>query len=631
MRDELLLYYERELTFLRQMGKEFAEKYPKIASRLDLEADKCEDPHVERILEAFAFLAARVHLKIDDEFPEITEALLSVLYPHYLRPIPSMCVTQMHLDQESSGITTAQRVPRRSRLKSAQIQSVGTACIFETCYDTTVWPVSVTECEWKTPDRLAPPVKSNEAIGAFRIELKGPPGAMLSQLGMKNLRFYISAESQLANTIYELLFSNCVQILVRDPSLNSRVQPTILRPDEHLRPVGFAPQEAMLPYPRRSFEGYRLLQEYFAFPDKFLFFELSGLELAWIKGFKERAEIVFLISSFDFAERRQNLELGVNKNTFRLNCTPAINLFQQTCEPIRLDQRKYEYPIDPDHRYPSALEIFSVESVVGIDAKSNESRRYEPFYSYRHSSLRDKRQIFWRTHRRRTNRKNDDGTDVYLSTVDLSTTPVRPDADVLTVHALCTNRDLPSRLPFGNEYGDFELEGSASVKRIVSLNKPTPTIRPPMGKGAFWRLLSHLSLNYLSLADDQRAAPADGEIIGQFPGKDAFKELLKLYNYAGSAATDKQIEGILRVQGSRQFARVFSENGISFVRGVRVDLELDEEQFVGGGALLFSTVMEHFFALYVSMNSFSQLCVRSRQRKEILKEWPPRAGHKILL
>lgn len=635
MRDDLLLYYERELTFLRQMGSEFSEKYPKIASRLMLEPEKCEDPHVERLLEGFAFLAARVHLKIDDEFPEITEALLNILYPHYLRPIPSMSIVQFHLDPEQGGLTTPQQIPRESVLNSRRVQ--GVPCQFRTCFDTTVLPITITGGDWKTPDRLNPPVRTNDAVGALRVEFKAPQGVTFQQMGLKSLRFFISADSNLANTIYELLFSNCVQILVRDPG-NLRMQPVVLKPEDVLRPVGFAPDECMLPYPRRSFEGYRLIQEYFAFPEKYLFFEVSGLDMAWMRGIKDRAEIVFLISPFELFDRRQNLELGVNAKTFKINCCPIINLFKQTAEPILLNQRKYEYQLVPDVTRPHATEVFSVEEVVSIDAETNSVMKFEPFYSYRHSSIHDKRQTFWMAHRRTSGKKNDQGIEIYLSMVDLSKRPVQPDADVLTVRTLCTNRDLPARLPMGNEQGDFELEGSATVKRIVSLMKPTAAVRPPTGKGAFWRLISHLTLNYLTLTDqapsqglNRRLSPEQQKREEEFPGREAFKELLKLYNYAGAAHTEKQIEGVLKVHGSRQFARVFSENGIAFARGTRIELELDEDQFVGGGALLFATVMEQFLTLYASMNSFTQLSVRTKQRKDPLKEWPPRAGQKILL
>ncbi len=613
MRDELLLYYESELNYLRQLGKEFADKYPKIAGRLNLEADKCEDPHVERLLEGFAFLAARVHLKIDDEFPEITEALLSILYPHYIRPTPSMSIVEMHLDAAQGGMASPQKIARGSMLNSRPVN--GVPCQFRTCFDTTVWPLWVTAGEWSTPDRLTPPVKSLEAVAAVRIELQAPQDAVMAKLGVDTLRIFLSANGDIAHTLYELMCANTVQILVRDPTPRSRVRPVSLRP-ENLQPIGFAEAEATLPYPRRSFPGYRLLQEYFTFPDKFFFLDLTGLAEVWPRGFKNRFELVFLFSQFEQAERRQVLELGVSKNTFRINCTPIVNLFRQTAEPILLDQRRYEYPVIPDVRRLQATEVFSIDEVLSVNPQSSEVLHFDPFYSYRHATLRDKKQTFWLAHHRTWAKSGEEGTDVTLSLVDLSARPVRPDTDTLAVRTTCTNRDLPSRLQFGSEAGDFELEGGAAIKRIVALKKPTNAIRPPSGKAALWRLISHLSLNYLSLVDE---------------GREAFQEILKLYNFTGSAYSEKQIDGITGLKSARHFARLISENGVTFARGTRVEMEFDEVQFVGGGVYLFASVIEHFLGEYVSLNSFTQLTARTKQRKEVLKEWPPRAGQTILL
>ena len=613
MREELLLYYERELTFLRHMGAEFSQKYPKIASRLVLEPDKCEDPHVERLLEAFAVLAARVHLKIDDAFPEITEALLSILYPHYLRPIPSMTVVEFELDPESGKSPAGTRIPNGSTMQSKLVG--GVPCKFRTCYDTTVWPLEVAAAEWKTPDRLQPAIKAPDAAAALRVELKAWPDVELNKLQLDSLRFYLNGESNVVNAIYELLCANCTQIWVRDPTPHSRVRPVPLRPSA-IHPVGFDEAEGMLPYPRRSFTAYRLLQEYFIFPEKFFFLDLQGLGAALKTGFKDRAELVFLIGPYEQGERKQMLELGITAKTFRTGCAPIVNLFQQTAEPILLDQRRFEYPITPDARRPNAMEIFSVDEVVGVNPQTRDSVTYEPFYSYRHATIRDRKQTFWIANRRSSVRRNDDGTEMSVTLVDLSNRPVLPESDTLTIRTTCTNRDLPSRLPFGDENGDFELETIGGVKRIVSLSKPTPALRPPTGRGVLWRLTSHLSLNYLSLTDE---------------GKESLQEILKLYNFSGSTFSEKQIDGIAALRSQKHFARVISENGISFARGTRVDLEVDEEQFVGGGAYLFGSVIERFLALYVSLNSFSQLVLRTRQRKEVLREWPPRAGHRILI
>jgi type VI secretion system protein ImpG len=323
-----------------------------------------------------------------------------------------------------------------------------------------------------------------------------------------------------------------------------------------------------------------------------------------------------MIAPFERGERRQMLELGVSAKTFRLGCAPIVNLFTQTAEPILLDHARYEYQVVPDVSRRRATEVFEITEVQSANPQSGEVVRFEPFYSYRHGTNRARSQAFWRSSRRASGYRDDEGTDVFLSLVDLSTRPVRPNVDALVVRTVCTNRDLPGRLPFGNEAGDFELEGALPVKRIVALIKPTDALRPPVGKDSMWRLVSQLSLNYLSLVEN---------------GREALQEILRLYNFAQSTYSEKQIEGLVALDSRRHFARVISEDGVVFARGTQVDMEFDEEQFVGGGVYLFASVLEHFLGLYVSMNSFSQLRVRTRQRKEVLRQWPPRAGRKILL
>ncbi len=612
MRDDLLLYYERELTYIRKMAQQFSEKYPKIASRLQLEPDKCEDPHVERMLEGFAFLAARIHLKIDDDFPEISEAMLSVVYPQFVRPIPSMTIVEFQPDQEKGKLTTGFPIERGSTLYSKAVQ--GVPCKFRTCYRTMLWPVNVTAAEWKSPDRLRPPLASTNCPAALRLELACAPDVQFPKLGLDSIRFYLNGESSVVNTLYELLCAKLAKIVVRDPDPRSRVQPVTLDASA-LRPVGFAEDEGALPYSSRSFIGYRLLQEYFTFPEKFLFVEIDGLEKVWASGFKERAELVFLFSDFE-PEYQQRMELGVTARTFRMGCSPVINLFEQTAEPILLSQRKYEYPIIPDVRRPNATEIFSVDEVVILNPETRDIVHFEPFYSFRHGGQTEKQETFWLATRRPSERPHDEGTEVYLSLCDLSCRPRFPDSDVVTVRTTCTNRDLPARLPFGDEEGDFELEANASLKRIVALRKPTLPIRPPMGKAVMWRLISQLSLNYLSLVEG---------------GRHAMQQILRLYNFTDSPASRKNIEGILDVSAERSFARVASETEIAFTRGTKVRLHLDEEQFVGNGVYLFASVMEYFLGLYCTLNSFSQLAVSTKQRKEMLREWPPRAGRKVLM
>jgi Uncharacterized protein conserved in bacteria len=217
--------------------------------------------------------------------------------------------------------------------------------------------------------------------------------------------------------------------------------------------------------------------------------------------------------------------------------------------------------------------------------------------------------------RRSSGWRSDGGTDVFLSFVDLTSRTVHPGVDAITARLTCFNGDLPSRLPFEEE-GGFTLEGGGPIRTIAALVKPTPVVQPLLGRSQFWRLISQLSLNYLSLLEG---------------GGDALKEMLRLYNTGGGTAGERQIEGIVGLRSGPTFARVVSEQGLSFVRGLRVELDLDEEQFAGGGAYLFASVLERFLGLYVSINSFSQLAARTRQRKSGLREWAPRAGWKALL
>ena len=610
MRNELRDYYESELTFLRQVGAEFADKYPKIASRLLLESDRCEDPHVERMLEAFALLAARVHLRIDDDFPQITEALLNILYPHYLRPVPSMTVAQFHTDPDSGKLTSALKIPKGTVLYSRPVE--GVPCKFRTSYDATLWPFKISQAQWMTPDRVRPALRASEAA-VLRVELECFQDVSFEKLELDTFSFYLNGESSVVHALYELLCRNCVRILLRDPSKpKAPVREISAR---NLQPMGFGENEDVLPYPRRSFSGYRLLQEYFAFPEKYFFMSLNGLSALQRAGFTSKAEILFMISPFEQDGRHQRLEVAVNERTLRLGCTPVVNLFSQVAEPILVDQTRYQYPIVPDARRRQTMEIYSVDEVVSTDAETHETVTYHPLYSERHA-VQGTSPAYWYITRSVSNRKGDEGTDVFLSLVDLSARPMQLDYDAVTVRCTCTNRDLVARLPFGSEAGDFEMTGGAAIKRIVALHKPTRTLRPPLDGKTLWSLISHLSLNYLSIVDE---------------GKEALQKILELYDFSDSADIKKQISGITTVSSRRHFTRVASEYGVGFARGTRVEIEFDEEQFSGSGAYLFASVLEKFFGLYTSMNSFTQLVARSRQRREALEEWAPRAGQSILI
>jgi type VI secretion system protein ImpG len=637
MRDDLLTYYERELAFVRQMGAEFARKHPRVASRLMLEPDRCEDPHVERLIDAFAFLAARIHLKLDDEFPEITESLLNVLYPHYLAPIPSMAVVQFPADPEGK-LTAGYDIARGTPLRSPAVQ--GTSCRFRTCYPVTLWPVEVVEAALESPDPPDAQGRWREAVLLVKLRcLNGTTPATLQTAPdedgrtrpLDSLRFYLHGEPQLTHSLYEMIFNHAVGVgLSAPPPPNRpRSRPALAElPASALAPVGFGADEGMLPYPARSFAGYRLLTEYFTFPEKFLFFDLNGVGEA-VRGFGSGAEF-----SVSIRVRNVTPPSGhVTADTFRLGCTPAVNLFSKVAEPIQLTHLRHEYRVVPDVHRQSVTEVYSVDAVTSAGPYLTEARHYQPFYSTRHAEGEGAAGSYWYATRRPSPLKDDPGTEVYVSLVDLGFNPRLPADETVTAHVTVCNRDLPGKLPLGaptrpipgeppgrKRPDDFEVDGAGPLAHARCLRRPTPTVRPPLGHGAQWRLISHLALNHLSISGggaDEAAA--------------ALREILSLYNFTDSPATRRQVSGLTGVEARRAVRRTGARIGTGFVRGIETTVEFDEKMFGGGGVFLFASVLERFLGLYVTVNSFNQLVARTKQREEVLKRWPPRAGEHLIL
>jgi type VI secretion system protein ImpG len=614
MREELLQYYERELTYLRQMGGEFARKYPGVARRLLLEADDCQDPHVERLLEGFAFMAARVHRRIDDDFPELSESLLKIVHPAYLRPLPSMTTVEFAPDPDQGKKTAGARIPRGSNLVSkATVDQL--PCRFRTGYEVELWPFSIEEAEWRQPERMQRPARTRsgeQAVAGARLLLRCLGDVLFAGLPLQKLRFHLAGDASVVYPLYEMLSRNCIEIQLRDPVDPKRL---ISLDPSMIRMVGFDADEALLPPDRRSTDGYRLLQEYFAFPDKFLFFDLEGLEPLASAGFGASAEIVFLFSKFERAERQQALELGVTARTFRLGCTPVINLFAHNAEPIQLSQTRHEYTIVPDSRHVAMMEIFTIEQVLANNQKLKKAVVLEPMHTYRHQTRSQSDLTFWTATRHQNELGEREPSVMSISIVDLAGRMTDPEGDVLTVRTLCTNFDLPMHFTFGAAAGDFDAVGFVA-KTITALRRPSQSLDPPVGNGQVWRLISLLSLNYLSLNEE---------------GRTALQEILRLHNLSGAAASENQIGAIVRLVSSPHFALVKSDFGLVPARGTLVEMDLDEQQFAGGGAYLFSAVLDRFLAGYCSMNSFSQLTARTIQRKEEMAKWPPRAGAQALL
>ncbi|MCU0577719.1 MAG: type VI secretion system baseplate subunit TssF [Desulfobacterota bacterium] len=599
MDDTLLQYYERELTFIREMGAEFAKKYPKIAGRLQLEADKCEDPHTERLIEAVALLCGRIHRKIDDDFPEITESLFHIIYPHYISPIPSMTVVRFDPVRQTIP-PTGYRVEKGSQLYSKPVG--GTACQFSSAYPAVIWPLEVTGAGLRDPKRLR-----EGSQQALWIQLKTFNSLSLSQLGFESLRFYLNGSHQHMFLLYELLFNNVTAIEAETTGNDGKTR-IIPLPNNAIRPVGLDPDEVMIPASPRSFPGYLTLFEYFCFPEKFLFFDLTGLDRVRDLARGDTLDI------WIYLDRPAKQGLVVNAETFCLNAAPAVNLFKKIAEPIRVERQLTEYRVIPDMRRQDATEVYYIERVVStLPSAPGKTFEIKPFYSLRHHLEEDEeRTSFWHMNRRLSGRKGDNGTEVYLCFADLDFHPADPGVEILTVHTVCTNRDMPARLPFGDPSGDFSLETAGPVSKISCLVKPTPVRRSGLRGALQWRLVSHLSLNYLSLVQG---------------GEGALQEILRLYDFEDTPSTAQQIEGIVKVSPEHVTRRI----GRSFCRGIHVGITFDEDKFVGAGLFLFASVLERFLAQYVSVNSFTQLEVKTLQRKEVLKKWPPRNGNRILI
>lgn len=611
MSDELLIYYNRELTYFRQLASKFAEQHPKIAERLRLGPDAAEDPHVERLIEAFAYLTARVRHKLDDEFPELTGSMLDVLYPHYQAPIPSMAIVQFQLDPEQVQLTTGQRLARHTELETETLQ--GETCLFRTCYPVTLWPLEVRQAGLTRAPFVAPDTPySAEAVNLLRLSLGvQTPDLNIAELGIRSLRFFIKAQPQHAFRLYELIFNNTLGVALAGSPSDRR--PVALGRD-CLEPVGFGREEGMLPYPARSFLGYRLLTEYFAFPQKYLFFDVNLPPLGDLDRFGSQLDLYLYFN-------RSFPELGrvVSAETFQLGCAPVVNLYRQRAEPIPLTQTRSEYQVVPDKRLPMTHEVYAVERVVA-SPPSGDPVEFLPFFSVKHTQARNTSGTFWHASRRpaeATAALGDRGTDVFLSLVDLGFQPSVPADWTLGVETTCLNRDRPEDLPFGGDQPRMQFrEGKGFVSRISCLTAPTPTLRPPLRHGLLWRLISHLSLNHLSLVDDPRG--------------ESLREILKLYDFTDSDETRNQIEGILSVESARVVGSPRTGGPVSFCRGMEVRIEFDEDRFTASGLFLFASVLERFLALHTTINSFTKLVARVKGRKEELRRWPPRVGENVL-
>ena len=625
MDERLLNLYNTELRHLRDMAGEFAREYPKIAGRLALDRDAkevCPDPYVERLLEGFAWLAARVHLKLDAEFPRFTQALLETIYPHYLSPVPSMSVVRFEIDPQQPALAAGVPIPRGTALKSNLGKGERTACIFQTAHEVKLLPLKVLEARYFTRDvqELNLPAEIG-ARAAIRLRLQATGGATFDKINLESLTFYTRGADELAAAIYEQIFARKLGLVVQSPS--ERGKELARMGANQVQRVGFSQEDSLLPPSPRGFEGYRLLREYFALPQRFLFFKLAGLAESAKRCKQDQLDLIIPLR-----EQETSLERRVDASCFELFCTPAINLFSKTLDRISLTDGFYEFHVVADRNRTTDFEIFELEAVTGYGANPADEQEIRPFYLAKdtdtamgayYTTNRTPRMLT--ANERLSGKKSSyGGTELFLSLVDANSAPYRPDLRELGIKALCTNRHLPIQMGVGVGRTDFSMGVNAPVTAIRCITGPTLP-KPSLTEGRFfWRLISHLSLNYLTLVDS-----AKGD-----EGAAGLRELLTLYIEENDRLALRQIEGLLTVKSRPVVRRVTAPGPISFARGLEITLTFDEAAFEGTGVFILGAVLEQFFAKYVSLNSFTETVVRTKQRGEIIR-WPTRMGIRQIL
>jgi type VI secretion system protein ImpG len=622
MDTRLLSHYEAELAFMRDMGAEFAAAYPKIASRLGMEGLEVLDPYVERLLEGSAFLAARVQLELEQQFPAFTSNLLEIVYPHYLAPTPSMMVAAFEPDINNAGVKAGFRLPRHTQLRSRVIEGEQTACIYRTAADVTLWPLKIAEAEYiaSRGELVAANVAADTAARAgIRLRLKRTDNEPIAKLPLDRLVLHLGGGGRGPHDLLEALCTRSSGITGR--SVDPRADWVAPLPGAAVLPRGFDPDEALLPLPRRSFDGYRLLQEYFAMPARFHFVELTGLQPAIGRAEGDSVDLYLLLG-----EALPDGGSCVHTGAFVLNAVPAVNLFERRFDRVSISQADVEHHVVPNRTAQLDYEVFALQSVTGISGEGQADTPFLPFYSATDLTSAGSGHPAYFTLRRRLRQRTERerlrgtrtsylGSEVFLSLVDRSQAPYPAALNQIAVKGLVTNRDLPLLLS-GAGRDTFHLPEGGPV---LSVSTPVPPTRPQpsLAHGdTAWRLISHLSLNYLSIAetgDGDRSAAA------------ALREMVGLYVPPGDRALSQQLEGIAGVSTRPIVRRMTGDVLSTAVRGLEIGLEFDESFFEGTGVYALGAVLERFFRKYVAINSFTETVLRTQQRGEIVR-WKPGAG-----
>ncbi len=621
MDPRMLDYYNRELAYVREQGSEFAEQFPKVAARLGMRGIEVADPYVERLMEGFAFMSARVQLKMDAEFPRFSQRLLDLVYPGYLAPTPAMGVARFEPSKSQGGSPDGYVLPRHSRLRARLPAHEQTACEFRTAQDLTLWPLRLAEARLTAapPDlpiagyRWGAPVR-----GALRLVFETTGQIDVAALKLDSLPLFLAGNPDAVSKLQELIHTQCLGLLVHAGGLPIRHLTPY--PADALACEGFATDQAMLPLDSRAFDGHRLLHEYFAFPERYRFISINGLQRALSQINGNRFEVVILLKTGS-----TQLESVIDANNFLLHCAPVVNLFVRASDRIPVTSTRFEYHAVIDRGRPLDFEIHSISRVTGHQNDSDREIVFNPFYaaadtdrrgSGAYFSVRREQRLLSEKSRRNGPRTGYVGSECFVSLVDAKEAPYASDLRQITVEALCTNRDLALLTPLGDGGTDLTLLTSAPIDEIrfvVGPTRPTPALAE---REMTWRLISHLSLNYLTLTDSNAEQ-----------GASALRELLTLYARLGAAGADAQIGAVQKLAVKDVNRRVPGRGPIVFGRGVQLDLLLDEIPLAGISPWLLGAVLEQFFARHVCVNSFTEFVLRSTQRGQIAS-WQPRVGRR---
>lgn len=615
---KFLEFYNQELKFIRETGAEFAKEYPKIAGRIGLDGFDCSDPYVERLLEGFAFLSARIHLKLDASFPKFTQHLMEQLFPTFLQPTPSMLIAQFTPDFDEGTLTEGVVIPKQTALHSLLGKGEQTACEYRTSHDITLWPIKLSKAEFINAQELAT-YTTNSSLNyspktAIMLTLETAPGVKFSEIALDSLMLHIRGTESFPLYLFEAIFKGFQGCLYKSSGNKWRKQESKTSITAH----GYSKEEALTPYCNRQFDGFRLLKEYFAFAKRYLFLSLDNLQSTLKACHEEKIQLLLLLDHND--TRLENL---ISADNFALHCTPAINLFPKRAERINVSRLNNDFHVVPDKLRPLDFEVCSITNIKGFGSSVDSTTNFLSLYggddtnnsnhNAFYTSSRETRNLNV-NQRKFGHRSSYIGTEVYLSLVDPKNAPYADSLRQLSVDTLCCNRDLPLMMPLGKSKTDFTIETGAPCDSVRCVGEPTRPTSPLSEGNIAWDLINQLSINFLGINDDESTSALL-----------KLKTLLGLLMNKKDHAQSKQIDGIIDLKTHQITSRLPFAGPICFGRGVAIELTVDELAYEGNSVFMLGMILDQFFAQYVSINSFTQLTLNSSDRGEIYR-WPIRIG-----